>query len=111
MTDSNPTNPITMTSIPKPILVVTLLAFAGLTLVGFVVDGAPGPIVDAITFNWHATQIFVDLVLAIAVICVWIYADATKRGRNPWPWIIAAAIIGMFSPLAYLLTREPATQD
>jgi len=37
---------------------------------------------------------------------LWIYRDATKHGRNPWPWLIAAAIVGMFSPLVYLLTRN-----
>ncbi len=93
------------TSIEKPVLGVTFLLFTALTITAFVVDGGPGAIVDAVTFNWHSLQIFTDLVLAIAVICVWIHRDARRQGRNPWPWIVAAGIVGMFSPLVYLLTR------
>lgn len=98
-------------SIEKPLLVVVLVLFGALTLVGTVVDGLPGGVFDAITFNWISLQIYVDLVIAVAVICVWIYRDATKRGRNPWPWLIAAAIVGMFSPLVYLLTRNDPEQS
>jgi len=93
-------------SIEKPLLWIVLVLFGTLTLVGTVVDGLPGGVIDAITFNWISLQIYVDLVIAVAVICVWIYRDATNHGRNPWPWLIAAAIVGMFSPLVYLLTRN-----
>ncbi|MEM7341995.1 MAG: DUF2834 domain-containing protein [Actinomycetota bacterium] len=98
------------TATERALLIITLVAFGALTLAGFAINGAPGAIIDAITFNWHSVQIFVDLVLAVAVICVWIYRDATRAGRNPWPWIIASAIVGMFSPLVYLLTR-PRTAE
>lgn len=93
-------------SIEKPLLVVVLLLFGALTLAAVIADSFPGSVVDAITFNWMSVQIFVDLVLAVAVICVWIYRDARSHGRNPWPWLIAAPVVGMFSPLVYLLTRD-----
>lgn len=93
------------TTLEKPLLAATLVGFAVLTMVGVVVDGIPGGVIDAITFNWISLQIYIDLVIAVVVICVWIYRDATKRGSNPWPWLVAAAIVGMFSPLVYLLTR------
>lgn len=96
-------------SIEKPLLAVTLVAFTVLTLIGVIVDGLPGGAIDAITFNWISLQIYVDLVIAVVVICVWIYRDATKRGASPWPWLVAAAIVGMFSPLVYLLTRPTDT--
>jgi hypothetical protein len=51
-------------------------------------------------------QIYADLVIAIGVISVWIHRDASARGLNPWPWIVASFIVGMFGPLAYLLTRR-----
>ncbi len=92
----------------KRLLAVTLILFGALTAVAVVVDGLPGGVVAAITFNWWSVQIFVDLVLAVIVIGVWIYRDATKHGRNPWPWLVAAPIVGMFSPLLYLLTRKPS---
>ena len=101
-----------MTSaIEKPLLWITLVLFGALTLVGTVVDGLPGGAIDAITFNWMSLQIYMDLVIAVIVICVWIYRDATKNGRNPWPWLIAAAIVGMFSPLVYLLTRDDSAHQ
>ncbi|MEL6985898.1 MAG: DUF2834 domain-containing protein [Actinomycetota bacterium] len=92
-------------ALERPLLVATLLGFGALTLVAVIADGLPGGAIDAITFNWMSTQIYVDLVIAVVVICIWIYRDATRRGQNPWPWIIGAAIVGMFSPLVYLLLR------
>jgi len=86
-------------------LVVILVLFGALTMVALVADGIAG-IVDAITFNWLSIQIFADLVIAVAVIMVWVHHDARARGRNPWPWILAAPFVGMFSPLAYLLLRS-----
>lgn len=96
-----------LVSIPldRPLLIALLVGFTALTLVAIVVEGLPGAVVDAITFNWMSVQIYVDLVIAVIVICVWIYRDAAQRGHNPWPWIVAAAVVGMFSPLVYLLTR------
>lgn len=87
---------------------IVLAAFAALTAPALVVDGLPGTIA-AITHNWASLQIYVDLVLAVLVICVWMHADARAAGRNPWPWIVAAFVVGMFSPLLYLLTRRGAS--
>lgn len=98
-------------SIEKPLLIIVLVLFGALTLVGAVVDGLPGGAIEAITFNWMSLQIYADLVIAVAVICVWIYRDAAKHGRNPWPWLVATAIVGMFSPLVYLLSRNDSGND
>lgn len=92
----------------RPLLILTLVAFGALTAVAVGVDGLSGTI-DAITFNWASFQIYIDLVIAVVVISVWMYRDARQRERNPWPWIIGAAIVGMFSPLVYLLTRSAPT--
>jgi RsiW-degrading membrane proteinase PrsW (M82 family) len=48
----------------------------------------------------------VDLVIAAMLINVWIWHDAQAHGRNPWGWIIATLIVGSFSPLLYLITRN-----
>lgn len=89
----------------KTLIVLALVPFTALSLVGVAVDGLPGTLA-AITHNWASLQIYVDLVLAVLVLCVWMHRDATAAGRNPWPWIVAALIVGMFSPLIYLLTRS-----
>lgn len=90
-------------STQRTLLITTLAAFSALTAMAVLSDGLSGTIA-AITFNWASLQIYVDLVLAVAVICAWMHGDARSRGENPWPWIVAAFIVGMFSPLIYLLT-------
>ncbi len=89
----------------RNLLILVLALFSALTAVAVATDGLAGTL-DAITYNWASLQIYVDLVLAVSVICVWIYRDAAQRGRNPWPWILAAFVVGMFSPLVYLLLRS-----
>jgi len=87
------------------LLVAVLVLFGALTVAALAVDGIVG-IFHAITFNWVSVQIFVDLVLAIGAIDVWLHRDARVRGRNPWPWVVASLVTGMFAPLIYLLVRS-----
>jgi len=42
------------------------------------------------------------------LVMVWMWRDARRRGRNPWPWIAAALLLGSFGPLAYLLVHAKA---
>lgn len=53
-----------------------------------------------------SVQILLDVIISCGLICVWIYQDASRRGRNPWFWIIATGFLGSISPLCYLLMRE-----
>ena len=85
--------------------VIGIIVLGIITIMAFWVDGLIG-FADAITFSWASLQIFIDLVISITIICFWIYRDANARGKNPWPWIIAAYIVGVFSPLAYIIMRE-----
>lgn len=87
------------------LLVVVMVSFGAFTAVALAVDGIVG-IFHAITFNLVSIQIFVDLVLAVGVINIWVHGDARSRGRNPWPWLVASLLTGMFSPLTYLLVRN-----
>lgn len=93
------------TKIIRPILIVVLILFSILTGIALWVDGLTG-ILPSIVSSWMSMQIFIDLVIAVSMICVWMWRDAKATGRNPWPWIIAAFIVGCFSPLLYLLTKE-----
>jgi hypothetical protein len=88
----------------RTILIATLVGFLAITGVALAADGVAG-FPRAITPSWAAGQIYVDLVIAVVVICVWLHRDARQRGRNPWPWIVAAAVVGMISPLRYLIVR------
>ncbi len=53
-------------------------------------------------------QVFIDLLIALGLVMVWMWQDARKTGRNVWPWIVATLLIGSFAPLAYLVTRKDA---
>lgn len=89
----------------RVLIVITLLFFGILT--GFAIwhDGISG-VYPSIVHSYHSIQIYVDLVIAAMLVNIWIWRDATSRGRNPWGWIIATMIVGSFSPLVYLLTHE-----
>lgn len=55
-----------------------------------------------------AIQIFLDLVLALSIVCVFVWRDARARGANPWPWIAATLLTGSIAPLTYFLVRPGA---
>ncbi len=91
----------------RTILLLILVAFGILTAIALWVDGLTG-IFASITSSWGALQIYVDLLIALALIMVWMYRDAKAQARNPWPWIVATLVVGVFSPLVYLLSRNSA---
>ena len=92
-------------STERVLLIVVLVLFGSFTAAALAVDGIVG-IFRAVTFNLVSIQIFVDLVLAVGVVDIWVHRDARSRGRNPWPWLVASFLTGMFSPLIYLLVRS-----
>jgi len=93
-------------SLQKPLAIVALVILAIPTALAFLNEGVMG-FPTAIISSYASIQIYIDLVIAIAIILVWLWDDAKKSGRNPWPWVIGALIVGCFSPLIYLLTRKP----
>lgn len=66
-------------------------------LVDLLVDGGPGAILLA-----------VDLVIALALIAVWMYRDARGVGLNATPYLVLTALTGSAGPLLYLIRRESA---
>ena len=55
--------------------------------------------------GWQ-TQVFVDLVIALAVASTVVHADARRRGINPWPWMLSMLALGSVGMLAYFVARE-----
>lgn len=49
-------------------------------------------------------QVWIDLVIAMVLFLIWMFPDAKKHGRNPWPWVVITLTIGSFGPLIYLAT-------
>lgn len=56
--------------------------------------------------TWAGMQVLADLVIACALIALWMYRDARQRGVNPWPYLLLTMAAGSIGPLAYLLRRQ-----
>jgi len=63
---------------------------------------------EVATSNAVVLQFFLDLVICLSLIAVWIYFDARNLGISPWPFIVAGGIFGIAGPLAYVI-RRPRT--
>ena len=64
----------------RVLLTIVLVLFGGLTAVVFWFDGLLG-FPKAIVYSYALLQIYVDLVIAVAIICVWLYRNAKARGK------------------------------
>ena len=51
-------------------------------------------------------QGFVDLVVALSILVVWMVQDARSRGVAFAPYILLTLLLGSFGPLTYLIRRE-----
>ncbi len=89
----------------KTLLTLVTAAFSVLTAAAIWQHGVVG-IFAAATRDMAALQIFVNLVIALGLVLAWLWADARKTGRNPWPWLVATLFTGSFGPLVYLLTAR-----
>lgn len=83
---------------------VVLAVFAAISLYATLQVGYLGIWQSGIA-NWGAFQILADLVIACALICVWMVVDARQRGANAWPFVVLTVFSGSFGPLLYLLVR------
>ena len=86
------------------LLVLVFLAFAALTALAVAEHG----VIGIFTFQFQTSagwQVLVDLVIALALVCVWMWRDALQRGRRPWPWLLLTLATGSFGPLLYLIVR------
>ncbi|HSB24562.1 MAG TPA: hypothetical protein VLE94_15790 [Burkholderiaceae bacterium] len=48
-------------------------------------------------------QIFADIAIALSMVLVWIWRDATASGRRFWPCALLTLALGSIGPLLYLL--------
>jgi phosphate/sulfate permease len=96
-----------LTPMQRSVLLVTLVLFSALTAAALWQHGYWG-ILEPHFKSLGGAQVFVDLVIALALVMVWIWHDARATGRKVWPWIVLTLLAGWFGPLLYLLTRKPA---
>lgn len=62
-------------------------------------------------FELHAMnaiqlQIFIDLIIALTFVMVWMWRDAKARGISPIPYVAMTLFLGSIGPLVYLIRRE-----
>ena len=89
----------------RSLLIVTLILFGALSAIALWQHGYWGILAPHFQ-SFGAGQVFADLVIALSLVMVWIWQDATATGRNPWLWIVITLATGSFGPLIYLLTRQ-----
>ncbi len=58
---------------------------------------------EVIFANAVSLQIFVDLVVALAFVMVWMWRDARQRGIAAAPYILLTLGLGSIGPLLYLI--------
>lgn len=61
---------------------------------------------DIHAMNAIQLQIFVDLIIALTFVMVWMWNDAKARGIAPMPYVVLTLGLGSIGPLLYLLRRE-----
>lgn len=86
----------------RTIALILLIPFLGLTLYSVSQVGYLG------LFEYHlhspaGWQVFVDLVIALLLVMLWLIPEARRSGRNPWPWLVGTLFLGSIAPLVYLV--------
>ncbi|HSF15730.1 MAG TPA: hypothetical protein VLK65_09260 [Vicinamibacteria bacterium] len=66
---------------------------------------------ETATSNAVVLQFFVDLIICLSLVALWIYRDARKLGVSPWPFILSGGLFGVAGPLAYLLRRPRVAKN
>lgn len=91
-------------SFKKLFVLFALVDFSILTVVALWQQGFPG-MIELATGTWMGRTLAADLCIALTLVSVWLYRDATEHGRNPWPFLLLTAGTGSVGPLLYLLLR------
>lgn len=98
-------NNVLSSLIPKKVIITILVLFSPLTVVAVLQHGFLGIFTEA--FNNYATiQVYVDLLIALFLILMWMRDNAKKTKRSFWPWALLTLVAGSFGPLLYLLSRK-----
>jgi hypothetical protein len=89
----------------KQIAILTVIVlFGALTVVPLYQHGYLG-IFTLLLANSATIQVSVDLVIALALLAIWIWSDARERGISPLPYLVITVLAGSFGPLLYFFRR------
>jgi hypothetical protein len=56
--------------------------------------------------NTATLHVGIDLVIALGLVSLWMWNDASERGLPFWPYAAGTLALGSLGPLAYLIHRE-----
>lgn len=87
------------------ILVVTLLAFTGYSLMVVVQHGYLGFLTLASREPW-AMQMLLDLTIFLCLVGTWLRQDARAQGIPALPYLLSLPLLGSIGALAYLVHRS-----
>ncbi|WP_395670013.1 DUF2834 domain-containing protein [Rhodoferax sp.] len=93
----------------KSLLLVVLIAFGAQTAFALYQVGSVQELLLVHLRHAAGWQIFLDLVITMVLLLVFIQRDAEATGRRFWPWAVLSLLVGSFGPLLYfLLAKEKA---
>jgi hypothetical protein len=90
----------------KSAALFALIGFAALNVFAAVTVGFGGLGRAVLGVNAWSTVLVTDLAIALAMVCVWVYRDARRRGKSPLPYLVLTLATGSLGPLLYVLVRE-----
>jgi hypothetical protein len=96
----------TEVSFMKPAALAALIGFGALNVYAVVSAGLAGLGTAVVGVNAWSAVLVTDLAIALAMVCVWVYRDAKRRGKSPAPYIALTLATGSIGPLLYLLVRD-----
>ena len=86
-------------------LSLVLLDFAGLSAYAVYRYGYVG-VFEQLLANVATATLFVDAVIALSLITLWMWGDARERGLSLLPYLLLTLTFGSVGPLLYLIRRE-----
>ena len=89
----------------KKVLIAFVLAdFTALSIYAVWQFGLVG-LFEAVFANAATITAFVDLLIALSLVMVWMWQDAQRRGVSALPYLAVTLVAGSIGPLLYLLLR------
>ena len=91
----------------RTLLWVVFVLFMAVSIEVGVQFGAMG-LVDEIQRNGATTLLFVDLSIALTMMLVVVWRDASRHGRTFWPFAVLTFAFGSAGPLLYFALHGPS---
>jgi hypothetical protein len=87
------------------LLALAFLVFVAVEIAAIAAFGYFG-VFAAMTSNAATRLGFLDLVLSLSLVLIWMRQDAGERTLPFWPYAVITVALGVAGPLAYLISRE-----